>query len=267
MKVALLKESNIIITGYKGYIASNFLKQRTEWVEESLDSIDFPCTIIHLAANANIGSNDVKLLANNISCDLTVIDAVKRHGHRIVYASTNNVYNKQLDCKVTDSGVPSEQYGLSKFLGEHLLFSLPSRQYIILRLADVFGRGQSHGNFFKAIEKKLLGLGDFTFSNRGDKLRSYIYIEELIFLLDHVVDVDAFDGGIYNICHNDYLSLFDIHCLIMGSPSSYSVSELNNCFDYRTMKQSEVFGYKYKFDLKDALISYSNDIRNRDEYE
>lgn len=268
MKVAFCREKNTIVTGYNGYIGSSFLKNgKLGWVEASLESITQPCTILHLAANANINSDDVKILANNILCDLEVIEVAKKYGHRIIYASTNNVYKKQLGCIVTDSILPFEKYGLSKYLGEQLLSSLPSSQYIILRLADVFGSGQKHGNFFKAIERKMLGLGDFNFLNRGDKLRSYIYIYELISLIDYVMDVDTFDGYIYNICHNTSYSLLDIYCTIIGPPTSYVASELESCYDYRTMEQSDFFGYKYKFDLKDALLHYSRDVKSREKYE
>ncbi|HCJ7299208.1 TPA: SDR family oxidoreductase, partial [Vibrio cholerae] len=189
MKVAYCKNRKIIVTGYNGYIGSTYLKEKKiDWIEVDLDSIKTESTIIHLAARAGL-ENDINILSNNLKCDLEVAEFAIKYGHRVVYVSTNNVYKKQINCTIGDEiRSRKEPYGLSKYLGECLFSYLPDEKYVILRLADVFGFGQKHSNFFKAIEKTILGEGSFKFTDRGDKLRSYIYIDEMISLLDHVIN-------------------------------------------------------------------------------
>ncbi|HCJ7615416.1 TPA: SDR family oxidoreductase, partial [Vibrio cholerae] len=234
---------------------------KIDWIEVDLDSIKTESTIIHLAARAGL-ENDINILSNNLKCDLEVAEFAIKYGHRVVYVSTNNVYKKQINCTIGDEiRSRKEPYGLSKYLGECLFSYLPDEKYVILRLADVFGFGQKHSNFFKAIEKTILGEGSFKFTDRGDKLRSYIYIDEMISLLDHVININIFDGGIYNICHRESCSLVDIYYAIFNETPEFNEGQLTSSYDYRTMKQSQCFGYQYRYSLSDALNHYHSRCR------
>lgn len=263
MKVIYSASYSIIVTGYKGYIARELIKKvgASDWKETNLDFITEPCTIIHLAAKADIKDGSVNLLRNNTIADLCVIDSCVKYGHRLVYASTNNVYPLKVNCRQGENHIPNDSYSLSKFVGEKLLKLLPASQYIILRLADVFGYGQKYGNFFKALEHAISKGQQFNLTDRGDKLRSYIYIDELVDILIYSCLIDKYDGGIYNICHKEPLSLFDISLALLGDVLANNESS----YDYRTMEQSCFFDYKYQFTMKEALARYLFEIKNRED--
>ncbi|MDE1330742.1 NAD-dependent epimerase/dehydratase family protein [Vibrio aestuarianus] len=260
MKVLYSRETSIIITGYKGYIAKKLIEkiEVSDWCESNIENILEPCTIVHLAAKADIKDGSVNLLKNNINVDLHILEQCCANSHRIIYISTNNVYPLKLNCDEEDGQPPKDSYSLSKFVGEHFLKVLPINQYIVLRLADVFGSKQKHGNFFKAIEYSLYHNQPFKLINRGDKLRSYIYIDELVNILEYSFGIDEFDGRTYNICHNEPLSLYDILTIAFNSVHVNTKSS----YDYRTMKQSAFFDYSYKFTIQEALNEYLLEIRD-----
>lgn len=254
MNVLYSRCLSIIITGYKGYIATKLIEKMDvfDWCELSIENILEPCTIVHLAAKADIKDGSISLLKNNTNVDLLILEQCIANNHRILYMSTNNVYPLKMNCDEEDCYTPRDSYSLSKFVGEQFLKILPDNQYIVLRLADVFGSKQKHGNFFKAIEHALSNHKPFELTNRGDKLRSYIYIDELVNILEYSFRINEFDGGTYNICHNEPLSLFDILLVAFNRVDE----NVKSSYDYRTMKQSTFFDYSYNFTMQEALSEY-----------
>ncbi|WP_370279664.1 NAD-dependent epimerase/dehydratase family protein [Pontibacterium sp.] len=261
--VFLLDDSPVCVSGYRGYIGSKFISQRPGRVV-NLSNVPAGTTLLHLAARADLGADSVSTLSANIILDANVIETVAKNGLKLVYSSTNNVYPLKLNCKVGDEARPDGGYSLSKFIGESMCAGLESREYTVIRIADVFGAGQRHGNFFRAIENSLKNGTVFNLSSKSFKVRSYIYIDELCNILDFIVGDFEHQGEIYNLCHKTPMSLSKLaeNIYIRDFKRLLNGDEVKaDLFDVRTMCQSKVSGYSYRFDMEEALEHYVCSIK------
>ena len=185
-------ELKLTITGGTGFIGNALIQT----IQGTLDSdIEFsPISLTDVPANtrlihcaATIG-NCRDCLINNASIDSFVFDTCVSKNLSVVYCSTNNVYPLALNCDTSTQVYGSDYYSVSKISGEHLFRSCPDLNSTIIRIGDVFGVGQRHGNLFKAIAASIANNQPLRLFGRGLKLRSFIHIDELVSLLRFVSD-------------------------------------------------------------------------------
>ncbi|MCU0711882.1 MAG: NAD-dependent epimerase/dehydratase family protein [Pirellula sp.] len=151
----------------------------------SLAEIPADVRLIHCAATI---SNNRECLINNASIDSLVFDTCISKNLSVVYCSTNNVYPLAQNCTPDSRVYGSDYYSVSKLCGEHLFRSRLNINAIILRIGDVFGTGQRHGNLFKAIESSISNHHPLKLFGKGLKVRSFIHIEELVRLIRFLSD-------------------------------------------------------------------------------
>jgi nucleoside-diphosphate-sugar epimerase len=256
------KKSGFCWTGSSGYIGeklSNALGGNS--IAISADDIPEESVLIHLAAE--VSPLNISTLQNNIAIDLQTLQLAKTKNLKVIYASGNNVYPKSLNCDISTLPEASDYYAASKIAGESLLISAQLQNWSILRIGDVFGPDQRHGNLFKAIAKSIQNGSPLQLSGKGLKVRSYIYIDELISIFIHLaklIKANEANNLLVNTCFEKGISVYEIISYIgesTGLPVEHK--ELENDFsdkDLRTMIQTPIKGYSYKLDMNKALDTY-----------
>lgn len=145
--------------------------------------------IYNLAAvHTTPGHRDHEYYDTNVSGALAITKFAAEQGVRdIVFTSSISVYGPSEDQLTEDSDThPTSAYGRSKLMAEQVhkawLDAAPDeRRLLILRPAVVFGVGEG-GNFTRMAS--LLKRGVFIFPGRRGTIKSCIYVDDLLDLID-----------------------------------------------------------------------------------
>ena len=110
--------------------------------------------IIHLGWKIENGNG---VIYDNIEALNNLVKASEEvQVEKFIFISGNNVYGTKLNglnFSEEDKENPDEsnKYGISKYLGEELIKCTMKEKACIIRIADVYGPGQNHGNLIKTI--------------------------------------------------------------------------------------------------------------------
>ncbi len=168
-----------------------------------------PDAVIHCAAWTAVDAaedNEAKVRAVNVDGTKNIAEACKKIGAKMVYISTDYVFNGQgdkpwqPDCK---DFAPLNVYGQSKLEGELAVANTLDR-YFIVRIAWVFG---AHGNnFVKTMLKVAQNHDEVRVVN--DQIGTPTYTPDLARLLVDMVQTDKF--GYYHATNEGgYISWYD----------------------------------------------------------
>jgi nucleoside-diphosphate-sugar epimerase len=218
---------NIIVTGYSGFVGTNFVKSSKEYnivkvdlLTRKVNEIDFSGidSVLHLAALVHQmkGAPEEQYFKINRDLAFEVALAAKKQGIKyFVLMSTSGVYgelttgtglwNEDSECH------PLDPYGRSKFEAEKLIMDLQDDHFkaAIVRSPLVYGAGVK-ANMYKLLKLvdrfSLLPLGGI--NNR----RSIVYVGNLVALLQHIIKTRA--SGIFIAGDRDPISTTELICLI-----------------------------------------------------
>lgn len=132
-----------------------------------------PSKVVHLAAlhfiPAAIADPALAISINVHGTQVVLSAALKHSVEAIWYASTGDVYaNSELPHKVGDATVPFNIYGLSKLMGEQLIFlglkNHPSVKAVVGRLFNLYGVRETNPHILPEIFKQLHASKDFSLS-------------------------------------------------------------------------------------------------------
>ncbi|WP_122751472.1 NAD-dependent epimerase/dehydratase family protein [Pseudomonas atacamensis] len=257
----------IAVTGSTGYVGSKLLEsfETPDFVETDFAKLPAGSLIVHLAANMNNASS---ALSENTLIDTFVLEQVNEKHRGLIYASTNNVYPYALNCSTNDTLRCNDYYSASKVFGEKLFEDLIRVPFVSVRIADVFGIGQKHGNFFKAIEQGIRQKTCISQYGAGLKRRTYIHIADLAELLKWIA-TDGFDLAsttrVLNTGYADSASIAEIVALAAGLTGleviNKSIEHDLSAFDVRTMRPTILPSYTPQWSsFKSAFTAYVEEI-------
>jgi len=242
--VCYCSESKLIITGFNGYIGSQLTKfLKKEVVDEKCmigvieDFISEARCVIHLGASVE---PTLESLKNNLTTDIELLEVINNVKIPLIYASGNNVYPFKSHCDGDDYSI-NDCYSASKVFGEQIIEKFIEVPYMFLRIGDVFGMNQKHGNFFKNIENSIKNNLPLKLYGEGLKVRSYVYIEELCrMILFCSNNVEQYSGHRFNLCNQQNANLKSIIEYI-ALKATLPIQKFDYDFqkeidDYRTMK-------------------------------
>lgn len=258
----------IAITGGTGFIGQHLINALgvSSFVRKDLAIITEPMVIIHCAAMVDY---KYSCLLENAAIDNFVFETAKKQQHKILYCSTNNVYPMAQSCGIHTNVKANEYYSLSKINGEMLLRDIYKIPYGIIRIGDVFGRGQKHGNFFKALESSLSQNKPLNLYGSGLKIRNYIYVDELvnyIIYLTHKLHNNELAAFTTNAAYTEAVSVAEIVNYIHQKTNLpinlVPVDNDQSHKDLRTLDMRELFGYEFKYkDMWGALDHYISECQ------
>lgn len=220
----------IIITGASGFIGSNFISHNKEreiqsvcLLEKSLSSYSFKGNdvLLHLAALVHQMKGAPDSEYYRINTDLayeTALKAKKDGVKQFIFLSTIKVYGESTTSKspfTEDSECyPEDTYGKSKLEAEKKILSLRDSNFkvAIIRSPLVYGAGVK-ANMFNLI--KLIDKSSLLPFNNIQNSRSFVYIENLIALINKVISTGA--SGVYIGGDSDNISTTDLVKIIIAS--------------------------------------------------
>lgn len=255
----------VSVTGYRGFVGRSFLAGRP-WKARPLYECS-PRVVIHLAAKVE---NTLQAFQTNLALDAEIAAFCVARQATLIYASSNNVYSRAENCSESDLVHHDDYYSLSKIAGETLITSgaLGKLDYVVLRIADVFGLGQRYGNLFKAIATNIATQTPLKLYGQGTKTRSYIYIKDLVGVLDFAVTNFRNFNGVCNICYEEPATVKDLVERV-SSLAGLPIEPVDSpdVKDIRTMRNGKLLdaGYRFTFTLDTALADYVREVRTTGE--
>jgi len=166
-----------------------------------------PEVVLHLAAQADVRVSVERPALDaeiNVLGTVRILEAARRHGAKIVFASSGGAAYGECDGPATESAPlrPLAPYGTSKLCGEEYLATwnrLYGTTHVALRLGNVYGpRQMPHGE--AGVVAIFMGLlrdgGTPTVFGEGLQTRDYVYVGDVV---DAMLRALEQDGGIYNV--------------------------------------------------------------------
>ena len=166
-----------------------------------------PEIVFHLAAQADVRvsvdrpAHDADV---NVLGTIRILEAARRHGAKIVFASSGGAAYGECDGPATESAPlrPLAPYGTSKLCGEEYLATwnrLYGTTHVALRLGNVYGpRQMPHGE--AGVVAIFMGLlrdgGAPTIFGDGSQTRDYVYVGDVA---DAMASAFERNGGVYNV--------------------------------------------------------------------
>ena len=207
LNCAYFESSGAAVFGFNGFIGRKLQVELGNF--EILHPRDLPKvnSILHMATRPNITFD---ALADQFTLDQSIMRLAENRGSKLIYASSNNVYGNGL-CSLQDKLSPVDAYGVSKSTTEILYSTFYSQNTAVLRIADVVGRGQKHGNFFRNLELRSNAPEGLKIFGSGKKTRNIIWVNDLINLLSKSLTIPNFlTKMIYNIGYVEPVSIKQI---------------------------------------------------------
>ena len=289
----------VIITGGSGFVGSHTIKALKEkgyevfnydirnkdgsekgWdirnrylLEEVIEEGD---KVLHLAAIARFGEADKDpLLAfeTNVLGTQNIAKACEVNGaERMVYSSTGSVYMPiEQEPPITEDFIcrGNSVYACCKYLGELMIKKeCKTAPYIILRYAHLFGEGKTgHGAVGGFIDRMNRGLLPILYG--GKQSNDFTYIKDVVEANIRALECDkeCFNQA-YNIGTSEELTtiqVFEILKEIFGYNTEFerlparSVDPLRFVFD--VSKAERELGFKAKFNFREGMADWLNDIK------
>jgi UDP-glucose 4-epimerase len=166
-----------------------------------------PEAVFHLAAQADVrvSVDDPALDADvNVLGTVRILEAARRHGAKVVFASTGGAIYGECDGPAAESAErrPLAPYGTSKLCGEEYLATwnrLYGTGHVALRFANVYGpRQEPHGE--AGVVAIFMGLlhegGTPRIYGDGSQGRDYVFVADVVRAMLAALEQN---GGVFNV--------------------------------------------------------------------
>ncbi|WP_374122552.1 NAD-dependent epimerase/dehydratase family protein [Leptotrichia hongkongensis] len=269
---------SLLITGGTGYIGKKLVQQLRKKNSnvysigiEDLNLLNYGDTlnflkennikkIIHLGWSMN---NENSVIYDNIEAMSNLIKSCEEiQIEKFIFASTNNVYGtkiKNVPFLEEDRLSPdiNNKYGISKYIGEKLAMYTLEKKCCIIRIADVYGPGQNHGNLIKAIISNVENKENIKLYGKGERERDYIYIDDVIRGIEFIYENNL--SGIYNLGTGEGTSvkkIVDIVLNLCQNRIGLDYIEAENEDTSKVVlnvKKLKKLGFNYSINIKEGL--------------
>lgn len=200
----------VLITGANSYVGKYLVQHMEncgfEYVTATRDDFDYSnvkdienfldskeiTNVIHLAAAISEKAEDI--FCTNIQGLYYLLQAcAKKKVHHFTFASGNTVYasNSMVPRRETDFLAPESggSYAFSKYVGELIISDYLSKRGILyanVRIGDIYGPNQKHGNLLKVIVKNAIQRSEICLYGKGRRTRDYIYVKDVVRGLEYI---------------------------------------------------------------------------------
>ena len=175
--------------------------------------------VFHLQANADVRfglEHPSKDLQQNTIATFNVLEATRANGvKRIAFSSTGSIYGEAPVIPTPENApfpVQTSLYGASKLAGEGLISSYCEGygfQGYIFRFVSILGERYTHGHVFDFYRKLLRDPSKIEVLGNGKQRKSYLYIQDCIDAIFHVIEHAQESVNIYNLGTDEYCQVDD----------------------------------------------------------
>jgi len=216
------KDDNLKVNGewvFDKFIRDDIRSQRFSQHCKNMDAV------IHLAAIAPLPDcqlNPVIAYDNNVIGTLNVLNSCRSANvQKVIFSSTSAIYENCQNYPLTEDNIESEPnliYSMSKRASEAVCSSYVDNydmDITTLRFFNVYGPHQDfkrkHPPLMGYIMKCLLEDTEPTFFSDGHQKRDYVYIDDIINMVELILLRSDIAGETFNVCTNTAHSVRDIY--------------------------------------------------------
>lgn len=223
--------------------------------------------LVVCASRVRLRDNSFRSYCDNVSMAVHAARLVTElRPANVLFFSTVDVYGDQPLLPITPAHQvqPFDHYGRSKLVSEIILAAACQCEGIpltILRLAGVFGPDDRGNSAMSKMIQRCLEIRAIRVSNAGRTLRDYIFVDDLVQVVQRVLRGDA--SGTFNGVTGASLTVLDIVQTIiraLGVSCRIHIDEEKGPRDYDLVfDQSsfeQAFGHVRFTALADALLAY-----------
>lgn len=181
-------------------------------VDDCVQSVD---SCFHLASAVGVQlvvSRPLDTLLCNVRGTDIVVSAAARHGRRLLYTSTSEVYGKNSSGSLSEGsdrilGSPFKArwgYAIAKAFGEALSHGYSREcgaEIVVTRLFNTVGPRQkgAYGMVLPRFVQQALADEDLTVYGSGTQSRCFVHVADTVHALLLLVEADDALGGVYNV--------------------------------------------------------------------
>lgn len=211
-------------------------------------------------------SNDFHLNANNVS---KLLNAIKENAVNCKYINMSSaaVYGNPTRLPINETFItkPISPYGYHKLISEIIcdeFYSLFQIKTVCLRIFSVYGEGLKKQLFWD-VYQRLKGKKEIELFGNGLESRDFIYINDLVYLIDLIIKTDSFNGEVVNVASGKEVTIKEAAETFTKFIDPDIKIKFNNIVregDPRNWKADiskiKSIGFKQGSSLKDGLYNY-----------
>jgi UDP-glucose 4-epimerase len=206
--------------------------------------------VFHLASSVGVQlvvSNPLTTLLNNIRGTDIVLSAAARHGRRVLFTSTSEVYGKNAEGALGEEsdrilGSPFKarwSYAIAKSFGEALAHGLhreAGTETITVRLFNTVGPRQTgrYGMVLPRFVRQAIEGADLTVFGDGTQTRCFAHVHDTVRAIVTLMDTDAAVGEVLNIGNDRETSILELARRVIeraDSPSQVRFVPYSEAYD------------------------------------
>jgi|TARA_B110000495_G_C22862736_1_gene503099 UDP-glucose 4-epimerase len=231
----------ILITGSEGFVGKNLVKglsqKHTIYTSDQLDSSTHEnyskCDItnydsvekivkdidavIHLTAHSLVSSLDGSITNGrvNIMGLLNLLECCKKNSvSKVIFTSASSLIGEPKFPHVDENHPPKPKtaYGITKLTSEHYLRlynELYNIDYTVFRFFNIYGPFQKNG-LIPSIYNKIQNNEPITVFGKGDQIRDYVYIEDIIPFFEQAISTDISKNNVLNMGTGNGTTILEI---------------------------------------------------------
>jgi len=183
-------------------------------VEKIVKDVD---TVIHLTAHSLVSSLDGSITNAqvNILGLLNLLEACRKNSvPKVIFTSASSLIGEPSLFQVNEKHDPKPKtaYGITKLTSEHYLRlynELYNLDYTVFRFFNIYGPFQKNG-LIPSIYKKIQNNEPITIFGKGDQIRDYVYIEDILSFFEKSAVSKVGNGTILNMGTGIGTTILDI---------------------------------------------------------
>jgi nucleoside-diphosphate-sugar epimerase len=182
--------------------------------------------IFHLAARLPVGGASVEgePFAANVAATRNVLSLAEGHEAFMVYASSAYVYEPGKGAPVDESQcpLPSSPYYESKLAGEELCREARGVRGVQLRIAAVYGPGQTARTVLRVFIDRAKASEDLLVHGSGRRSQDFLHVSDLVRAMWQAFQAKS--DGVFNMASGTSIAMWDLAHLVQSCvPGSSSV--------------------------------------------
>ena len=255
----------ILITGSEGFVGQNLVKglsqNHTIYTSDQLDSSNHEnytkCditnydsvdkvvkdidTVIHLTAHSLVSSLDGSITNGrvNIIGLLNLLECCKKNSvSKVIFTSASSLIGEPKSFHVDEDHPPKPKtaYGITKLTSEHYLRlynELYDIDYTVFRFFNIYGPFQKNG-LIPSIFNKIKNNEPITIFGKGDQVRDYVYIEDIIPFFEQAASSDVGKNKVLNLGTGNGTTILEIVQYIS------KILKIEPIIEYQSVRQGEI---------------------------
>jgi UDP-glucose 4-epimerase len=211
----------------------------------------------------------------NIVGLLNVLEACKKNKiKKIIFTSASSIVGEPKSFAVSEHHqvTPKTAYGITKMASEHYLRlyqEMYGINYVIFRFFNIFGPYQKNG-LIPTLYSRLTANQHVTVFGKGDQIRDYVYIEDVIPFFEKAVSTNIANNMILNLGGGKGISIIEViesFSKILNSKPKIDYKppregEIGNFVADTTLLRS-TFGFLPKTTIEEGLRKTINWLQNQ----